>query len=71
MKEKKENNVSYSVEVNGRLYIILDGQKLYVDILVAETFVYNPDPTVYTEVEHIDGNMFNNAASNLRWIKKK
>lgn len=57
-------------EANGRQYIIIGGEKAYVDLLVAETFLVNPDPKVYTEVEHIDGDMSNNAASNLRWIKK-
>lgn len=58
-------------EPGGRQYIIIDGKKAYVDLLVAETFLINPNPEVYTEVEHIDGDMSNNAASNLRWIKKK
>lgn len=57
-------------EANGRQYIITGGEKAYVDLLVAETFLVNPDPKVYTEVEHIDGDMSNNAASNLRWIKR-
>lgn len=64
-------NVPVFGEANGRQYIIIGGEKAYVDLLVAETFLVNPDPKVYTEVEHIDGDMSNNAASNLRWIKKK
>jgi len=64
-------NVPVFGEANGRQYIIISGEKAYVDLLVAETFLVNPDPDVYTEVEHVDGNMFNNAASNLRWIKKR
>ena len=71
MKEEDNDGFYYYVEANGRLYIILDGQKFYVDILVAQTFLYNPDPTVYTEVEHIDGNITNNAVYNLRWTTKK
>ena len=63
-------NVPVFGEANGRQYIIIGGEKAYVDLLVAETFLVNPDPKVYTEVEHIDGDMSNNAASNLRWIKK-
>ena len=57
-------------ESDGRQYVLIDGKKVYVDILVAETFIINPDPSVYTEVEHIDGDMSNNAASNLRWVKR-
>lgn len=62
-------NVPVFGEANGRQYIIIGGEKAYVDLLVAETFLVNPDPKAYTEVEHIDGDMSNNAADNLRWIK--
>lgn len=70
-KNQNEEDFEYGMEANGRQFIIIDGVKVYVDIMVAETFLINPDPDVYTEVEHIDGNMFNNAADNLRWIKKQ
>lgn len=72
MKNKKTNDSEVFIyeEANGRQYIIIGGEKAYVDLLVAETFLVNPDPKSYTEVEHIDGDMSNNAASNLRWIKK-
>lgn len=66
----KGGNVPVFEETNGRQYIIIGGEKAYVDLLVAETFLVNPDPKAYTEVEHIDGDMSNNAADNLRWIKK-
>ena len=66
----KGGNVPVFEETNGRQYIIIGGEKAYVDLLVAETFLVNPDPKSYTEVEHIDGDMSNNAADNLRWIKK-
>ncbi|MCO7114416.1 hypothetical protein NIB75_23790 [Bacteroides uniformis] len=32
----------YSGEANGRQYIIIGGEKAYVDLLVAETFLVNP-----------------------------
>lgn len=35
--------------------------------LVAYTFIYNPDPSIYTDVNHIDGVKNNNAYYNLEW----
>lgn len=35
--------------------------------LVAEAFVENPNPSQFTEVNHIDTNKQNNKASNLEW----
>ena len=37
-------NVPVFGEANGRQYIIIGGEKAYVDLLVAETFLVNPDP---------------------------
>lgn len=65
-----ESDVRILEEPGGRQYILIDREKAYVGLLVAETFLPNPFPDIYTEVEHIDGDMSNNAASNLRWIKK-
>lgn len=37
-----------------------------LDFMVAKTFV--PNPNNYTSLEHIDGNLANNNASNLQWV---
>lgn len=58
-------------EADGRQYIIINNEKIYPDLLVARTFLPNMNPELYTEVEHIDGDISNNSARNLRWIKKK
>lgn len=43
--------------------------KCYVHELVAQTFVENPNN--YPYIEHIDGNISNNHADNLRWTSVK
>ena len=39
--------------------------------LVATAFVVNPRPDIFKDVDHIDGNIKNNNASNLRWVNKR
>ena len=47
-----------------------DGKQImcYVHRLIAETFIEKPDYPC--EVNHIDGNKQNNAASNLEWVTR-
>ena len=40
--------------------------KVYIHHVVARTFL--PAPTDKCEIDHIDRNRYNNAASNLRWV---
>lgn len=46
-----------------------DGEKRNFSIhrLVAYTFIFNPFPDIYTDVNHIDGNKSNNFYMNLEW----
>jgi lipopolysaccharide biosynthesis glycosyltransferase len=39
--------------------------------LVACSFLKNYNKLLYTDVDHIDGNSFNNLLSNLRWVTHK
>lgn len=43
----------------------------YVHRLVAEAWVINDDYVNYIEVNHKDGDRFNNAAENLEWVNRK
>ena len=49
-------------------YVKIHLDKFYrLHRLVAEHFIPNPNPQKYTQVNHIDGNRYNNAVSNLEW----
>lgn len=38
--------------------------------IVCGTFFHNPDPEIYREVDHINGDILNNSASNVRWATR-
>ena len=42
-----------------------------VHCIVARAWVYNPCPSIFTVVDHIDNNTHNNGADNLRWVNQK
>lgn len=53
------------------LYYDEDHQyKVSLHRLVALAFIPNPNPEIYIEVNHIDGNPENNEVSNLEWVTK-
>ena len=66
-----ENNVLNSDKKKHKVVRIGD-QTPKVHTIIATIFCANPyaDAGIYAEVEHIDGNLSNCAASNLRWIPR-
>lgn len=51
---------------DGRLFVTLAGRDIPVDLLVAQAFI--PNPTESEVPVHIDGDMTNNDADNIRWL---
>jgi hypothetical protein len=53
---------------DGYKVVNLNGQMIYYHRFIADAFVHNPDPNIYTKVDHIDRNRNNNFPSNLQWV---
>lgn len=53
----------YSVRLGGKT-----GGNMQHHKVLALCFVHNPNPTIKTQVNHIDGNRSNNSISNLEWV---
>ena len=51
-------------------YIDPGGGQHYIHRLVAKALVHNPNPTLFTEVDHKNGLRHDNRASNLRWANR-
>lgn len=67
----KEKILSFSkADRYRRCWLSKNGNKEKVSVhrIVAEAFCYNDDPKNKCEVEHKNGNTFDNRAKNLRWV---
>lgn len=51
----------------GYLHLKLDQDRTSVHKLVANSFIINPNPSFYTQINHIDGNKTNNNVLNLEF----
>lgn len=58
-----------STYLNNKGYVCVQAGKVEaVHRIVAQTFVNNPNPDLYKQVDHIDSNKLNNCADNLEWV---
>lgn len=53
----------------GYYRVMLNGKNKCIHKLVAEAFIPNPENK--TQVDHIDGDIGNNAVNNLKWVTQK
>ena len=58
---KKYNRYSIMLWKNGK------SKRFWVARLVAKAFVFNPNPYIFTQVNHKDENKTNNNSDNLEW----
>ena len=69
----KGKELRYHVKNTGRLQVVLSKecktQSVDIHVIVAETFLAKPG--VNMEINHIDGNLYNNSADNLEWVSRK
>lgn len=66
-----KRELSKSINNNGYYQVgVGHANPVCVHRMVAETFIFNPDPMNKTDVNHKDGNKLNNSVDNLEWVSK-
>ena len=72
---RKGKKLSLSKTVKGYPQIMLKTKQVKkgfrIHRLVAEYFIYNDNPEIKNQVNHIDGNKENNSVENLEWCSNK
>jgi deoxycytidylate deaminase len=69
--ELPEQLLNGGVDRKGYVEVNIQGKKLKLHRLIAETFIENPDIEYYNQINHIDGNKQNNAPENLEWCTNR
>lgn len=58
-----------SLTNEGRLYVYINNELVYIDEIVAETYI--PNPNNYEFIQHIDNDFLNNHYTNLNWTNEE
>lgn len=71
IKDSNNNIKSYHYDKDKYIIVSLNNKHYKVHRLVALYFVDNPNPDIYTIINHKDENKQNNVYNNLEWCDKK
>jgi hypothetical protein len=63
-----KREVHFSNNNKGYKQVSLNGENYFYHRLIAEMFVFNPNPHTKTYVDRIDRNINNNTIENLHWV---
>lgn len=69
--ELPESILNGRLDRKGYVEVNIHGTKLKLHRVIAETFIENPDPDFYNQVNHIDGDKLNNNIENLEWCTNR